>query len=41
MATTEVLSEREQQGPEHMRKAHELGVALEEYYAMFGQDAQE
>jgi hypothetical protein len=33
MATSEVLTEREQQGLEHMRKAQELGVTLKEYAA--------
>jgi len=38
MATSEVLTEREQQGLEHMRKAQELGVTLKEYAARIGLD---
>jgi hypothetical protein len=38
MATTEVLTEREQQALEHMRKAQELGVTLKEYAARIGLD---
>jgi hypothetical protein len=38
MATTEVLTEREQQALEHMRKAQELGVTLKEYAGSFGLD---
>ena len=33
MATGEALTQREQQGLEHMRKAQELGVTLKEYAA--------
>lgn len=40
MATTETLSEREQQALEHMRKAQELGVTLKEYASRFGLDVQ-
>jgi hypothetical protein len=40
MATSEVLTEREQQGLEHMRKAQELGVTLKEYAARMGLDVQ-
>ena len=40
MATSEVLTEREQQGLEHMRKAQELGVTLKEYAARIGLDVQ-
>jgi hypothetical protein len=40
MATTEVLTEREQQALEHMRKAQELGVTLKEYAARSGLDVQ-
>ena len=40
MATTEVLTEREQQALEHMRKAQELGVTLKEYAARIGLDVQ-
>ena len=40
MATTEPLTEREQQGLEHMRKAQELGTTLKEYAAKFGLDVQ-
>ena len=40
MATSEVLTEREQQGLEHMRKAQELGVTLKEYCARFELDVQ-
>ena len=36
MVITEVLTEREQQGLEHMRKAQELGVTLKEYAARIG-----
>ena len=38
MATSEILTEREQQGLEHMRKAQELGVTLKEYAARIGLD---
>lgn len=40
MATTEPLTEREQQALEHMRKAQELGTTLKEYAARFGLDVQ-
>jgi hypothetical protein len=40
MVTSEVLTEREQQGLEHMRKAQELGVTLKEYSARNGLDVQ-
>jgi hypothetical protein len=40
MAITEVLTEREQQGLEHMRKAQELGITLKEYAARVGLDVQ-
>jgi hypothetical protein len=40
MTTSEVLTEREQQGLEHMRKAQELGVTLKEYAARVGLDVQ-
>jgi hypothetical protein len=40
MATTEVLTEREQQALEHMRKAQELGVTLKDYAASIGLDVQ-
>lgn len=40
MPTTEPLTEREQQGLEHMRKAQELGTTLKEYAARFGLDVQ-
>jgi hypothetical protein len=40
MATSEVLTEREQQGLEHMRKAQELGLTLKEYAARIGLDVQ-
>lgn len=40
MATSESLTEREQQALEHMRKAQELGVTLKEYAASFGLDVQ-
>lgn len=40
MAAGEVLTEREQQGLEHMRKAQELGATLKEYAARFGLDVQ-
>ena len=40
MATSEILTEREQQGLEHMRKAQELGVTLKEYAARIGLDVQ-
>jgi len=40
MATSEALTEREQQGLEHMRKAQGLGVTLKEYAARFGLDVQ-
>jgi hypothetical protein len=40
MTTTEPLTEREQQGLEHMRKAQELGTTLKEYAARFGLDVQ-
>ncbi len=40
MATNEVLTEREQQALEHMRKAQELGVTLKEYAARVGLDVQ-
>ena len=40
MATTEPLSEREQQALEHMRKAQELGTTLKEYAARLGLDVQ-
>lgn len=40
MATTEALTEREQQALEHMRKAQELGVTLKEYAARIGLDVQ-
>ena len=40
MATSEALTEREQQALEHMRKAQELGVTLTEYAARFGLDVQ-
>jgi len=40
MATTQVLTEREQQGLEHMREAQELGVTLKEYAGRFGLDVQ-
>jgi hypothetical protein len=40
MATTETLTEREQQALEHMRKAQELGVTLKEYAARFGLEVQ-
>ncbi|HEY6922837.1 MAG TPA: hypothetical protein VI653_05165 [Steroidobacteraceae bacterium] len=40
MTTTEVLTEREQQALEHMRKAQELGVTLKEYAARVGLDVQ-
>src|SRR6185312_5356163 len=40
MARIEVLTEREQQGLEHMRKAQELGVTLKEYAARHGLDVQ-
>ena len=40
MATTETLTDREQQGREHMRKAQELGVTLKEYASTFGLDIQ-
>jgi hypothetical protein len=40
MATTEALTEREQQALDHMSKAQELGVTLKEYAATFGLDVQ-
>jgi hypothetical protein len=40
MATSEVLTEREQQGLEHMCKAQELGLTLKEYAARIGLDVQ-
>ena len=40
MARTEALTELEQQGLEHMRKAQELGVTLKEYAARCGLDVQ-
>ncbi len=40
MAKTEILTEREQQGLEHMRKAQEQGVTLKEYAARIGLDVQ-
>ena len=40
MATIEVLTERGQQGREHMRKAQELGVTLKEYASRNGLDVQ-
>jgi len=40
MATSEGLTEREQQGLEHMRKAQERGVTLKEYAARMGLDVQ-
>ena len=40
MATTEILTEREQQALEHMRKAQELGVTLKDYAARNGLDVQ-
>ena len=40
MRTSELLTEREQQGLEHMRKAQELGVTLKEYAARIGLDVQ-
>lgn len=40
MARSEALTEREQQGLEHMRKAQELGVTLKEYAARFGLNVQ-
>jgi hypothetical protein len=40
MARTEVLTEREQQALEHMRKAQELGLTLKEYAARNGLDVQ-
>lgn len=41
MAITEALTEREQQGLEHMRKAQELGITLKEYAARMGLDVQD
>jgi hypothetical protein len=41
MATTESLTEREQQALEHMRKAQELGTTLKEYASRFGLNVQE
>jgi len=41
MAMTEVLTEREQQGLEHMSKAQELGITLKEYAARMGLDVQQ
>ena len=41
MAITEALTEREQQGLEHMRKAQELGITLKEYAARIGLDVQD
>lgn len=40
MATTQTLTDREQQALEHMRKAQELGVTLKAYAARFGLDVQ-
>lgn len=40
MATTEALTEREQQALEHMRKAQEQGITLKEYAARIGLDVQ-
>jgi len=40
MATTQTLTEREQQALEHMRKAQELGVTLKEYASRLGLDVQ-
>lgn len=40
MARIEALTELEQQGLEHMRKAQELGVTLKEYAARCGLDVQ-
>jgi hypothetical protein len=40
MATSEVLTEREQQALEHMRKAQELGLTLKGYAARIGLDVQ-
>jgi hypothetical protein len=41
MAMTEALTEREQQGLEHMSKAQELGITLKEYAVRMGLDVQE
>jgi hypothetical protein len=41
MATTEPLTEREQQALEHMRKAQELGSTLKGYAAKFGLEVQQ
>jgi hypothetical protein len=40
MAITEALTEREQQGLEHMSKAQELGITLKEYALRMGLDVQ-
>ena len=40
MAMTEALTEREQQGLEHMLKAQELGMSLKEYAGKNGLDVQ-
>ncbi len=37
----QVLTEREQQALEHMRKAQELGTTLKEYASRFGLDVQQ
>ena len=36
IATTEALTEQEQQALEHVRKSQELGVTLKEYAARLG-----
>jgi hypothetical protein len=41
MATTDPLTEREQQALEHMRKAQELGSTLKGYAAKCGLDVQQ
>lgn len=41
MAMTEALTEREQQGLEHMSKAQEQGITLKEYAARTGLDVQQ
>lgn len=41
MASTQSLTEREQQALEHMRKAQELGITLKEYASKFGLEVQQ